>query len=111
VQHGRLQRRRLLWPNDEALVATTLLNGGFVCRDFNDFGREFYREESFYHGSPIDGDHFQPDCHQIQLAHPVLFGASYQARACRRPPPEPPAPWWQRRLQWAALKLNAVSRW
>jgi hypothetical protein len=111
VQHGRLRRRRLLWPNDEALVATTLLNGDFVCRDFNDFGREFYRQEIFYHGSPIDGDHFQPDCPQIQLAHPVLFGASYQARTSQGRRIEPPTPWWLRQLQRAALKLNAVSRW
>lgn len=111
VRHGRLRRRRLLWPNDEALVATTLLNGDFLCRDFNDFGRQFYREDSFYHGSPIDGDRFKPHCAHLQLTHPVLFGASYAARVSQTPPPESPGSWWQRQLEWAAIKLNAVSRW
>lgn len=111
VQHSRLQRRRRLWPNDEALVATTLLNGDFVCRDFNDFGRQFYREDTFYHGRPIDGDHFQPDCPDIQLVHPVLFGPTYAARVSQARPAELPATWWQRQLERATIRLNAVSRW
>ena len=111
VEHGRYHRRRLLWPNDEALVATTLRNADFVCRDFNDFGQRFYSDDTFYHGRPINGDHFQPRCPHVQLAHPVLFGASYAARAAQVRPPAMPSPWWQRRLRWAAIKLNAVSRW
>jgi len=111
VRHGRLRRRRLLWPNDEALVATTLLNGDFVCRDFNDFGRQFYHEETFYHGSPINGDIFNPDRTYLQLTHPVLFGAYYTARVSRAPPPDAPPPWWQQQLEKVAIKLNALSRW
>ena len=111
IEHGRRRRRRLLWPNDEALVATTLLNGDFVCRDINDFGRQFYSRDTFYFGRPIDGDRFQPDGGSVQLAHPVLFGASYAARLAKARALTPSPPWLQRRLQWAANKLNAVSRW
>jgi hypothetical protein len=111
LSHGRYLRRRLLWPNDEAMVATTLLNSGFACRDFNDFGRAFYSEETFYYGEPIDGDNFQVMDRNVQMVHPILFGATYAARLARNRPPEPRVAWLTRQLQNAAIKLNAASRW
>ena len=111
LSQGRYHRRRLLWPNDEAMVATTLLKGGFTCRDFNDFGRAFYSEKTFYYGEPIDGNNFQTSHRDVHMVHPILFGDAYAARLARQRLPEPRVAWLRRQLQNTAVKLNAASRW
>jgi hypothetical protein len=112
IEHGKRVSRRILWPNDEALVATTLMNGSFVSRDFNDFGSVFYSDESFHYGIPLNGDCLDSSSPGVQMAHPVLFGSEYRARmqalqqrAAQR------ASWSKPKLSWAATKLNVLSRW
>jgi hypothetical protein len=77
VQHSRQFLRRVLWPNDESFVGTTLANGGFSCHDLNDFGRIFYHEETFSFHSAIQGESFFPDHAGLKVYHPVLFGEAY----------------------------------
>lgn len=112
IEHGRRVSRRILWPNDEALVATTLMNGSFLSRDFNDFGSEFYSEETFYYGMPLNGDCLDLAPPTVQMAHPVLFGKEYRAKLqALRQRSSPPAAWTKPKLSWAANKLNRLSRW
>jgi len=112
IEHGRRVSRRILWPNDEALVATTLMNGSFVSRDFNDFGPVFYSEETFYYGMPLNGECLDLAPPGVQMAHPVLFGSEYRAKMqALQQRPAPQAAWTKPKLSWAANKLNALSRW
>jgi hypothetical protein len=111
IEHGKHLSRRILWPNDEAVVATTLMNGGFVSRDFNDFGSVFYSNETFYYGMPMNGDCLNLSSPTVQMAHPVLFGSEYagKMRALLQNPSA--VAWTKPRLGWAANKLNVISRW
>lgn len=111
VAQGRRPPRRWLWPNDEALIATTLMNGDFVCRDFNDFGTTFYRDDSFFFGAPLQGERLQIEARGPRLVHPVLFGAAYAQKLAQLQQPEPRLSWVERRRRWLAAKLNAGSRW
>jgi hypothetical protein len=112
IRHSRQLRRRLFWPNDEALVATTLMNGKFVCRDFNDFGMTFYTEETFHYGDPIRGECFKLPGATARMAHPVLFGSEYVAKMRALEDDRPvPLPWLTRKLRPVAYRLNLRSRW
>ena len=111
VQHSRNPFRRLIWPNDEAFVATTLANGDFACRDFNAFGRSVYSEASFTFTEPIDGDAFAPAGDALQMFHPVLYGQAYLRKKARLVEPDVPMPPFKRRLRRIALRINGRSRW
>jgi hypothetical protein len=111
IGQGRWPQRRWLWPNDEALIATTLMNGDFVCRDFNDFGTHFYSDDSFFFGAPLQGERLQFDTPGPRLLHPVLFGEAYTEKLAKLQQPEPPLSWSERYRRWLAAKLNACSRW
>ena len=111
VQHSRNPFRRLIWPNDEAFVATTLANGGFACKDFNAFGRSVYSQSSFTFTEPIDGDAFRPATDALEMFHPVLYGQAYLRKKARLIEPDVPMPPFKRRLRRIALKVNALSRW
>lgn len=112
VEHGKRISRRLLWPNDEALVATTLVNGNFVTRDFNDFGPVFYTEATFYYGEPLNGDCLQLPAADVHVVHPVLSGGEYAAKIqTLQQRSATPASWGRQRLRWTAQKLNVMSRW
>ncbi len=109
--HSRSLARRRLWPNDEAMVATTLANGGFACRDFNDFGTCFYDSESFTFFEAIDGDSLVETTGPTRMLHPVLYGAAYRAKVEKLSIPmatESRAERWTRRL---AQKVNRSARW
>lgn len=111
-EHSGHWRRRQLWPNDEAFIATTLLNSSVQCRDLNDLGPRFYDPESFYYGSPIDGDHFLPPGERCQAVHPIYFGSHYRHQVLKlqqRTYPVPPLA--ERSKNAVAKKLNALSRW
>jgi hypothetical protein len=111
VAQGRRLQRRWLWPNDEALIATTLMNGDFVCRDFNDFGTTFYSDDSFFFGAPLQGERLRIEARGPRLVHPVLFGADYAEKLAKLKQPEPALSGIERRRRWLAAKLNARSRW
>jgi len=111
VTQGKKVRRRVVWPNDEALVATTLMNEGFRCHDFNDFGETFYSPETFYYGRPLDGDHFEPALQSVQMIHPILFGEEYIAKVSLLEKPAPAEPWLTVKLRKAAYEANCRLRW
>ena len=82
TQSSRLSRR-MLWPNDESFVATTIINAGLAALDINDLGERFYEEEDFSFELPTDGA-TQPVLRQgTRLVHPVLSGEAL-ARKRRR---------------------------
>ena len=110
ARHSRNPFRRLVWPNDEAFVATTLVNGGFECRDFNGFGRTVYSAQSFSFDTPIDGDAFAPAGDHLQMFHPVLYGEAYARKMARLLEAERSWPGFDRRRR-IALRINAISRW
>ena len=67
--HSGQVTRRMLWPNDEAFVATTMLNSGLKCADINGFERTFYTGESLRLGGEpqqTSGDSVDP-----LIIHPV----------------------------------------
>jgi hypothetical protein len=111
VTHSKQIRRRVVWPNDEALVATTLMNENFRCYDFNDFGTAFYSPETFYHGRPIDGDHFAPALESAQMIHPILFGEEYLVKVALLEKQIPAEPWFTLKLRKAAYEANSRLRW
>jgi len=111
VAQGRWPQRRWLWPNDEALIATTLMNGEFVCRDFNDFGTTFYSDDSFFFGAPLQGERLQLDAQGPRLVHPVLFGDAHREKLAKLAQPEAPISAFERLRRSLATKLNACSRW
>jgi hypothetical protein len=112
LEHGKRISRRILWPNDEALVATTLMNGNFVSRDFNAFGPVFYSHDTYYYGAPLNGDCLDIGVPTARMAHPVLFGTEYLAKMqALQQRPSPHAAWARPKLSWAANKLNALLRW
>jgi len=77
LMQGRRSNRRAMWPNDEAFVATTLQQKGFVCRDINGFGREFYSETTLALFTRIRGEEFASRAPTVKIYHPVLFGEDF----------------------------------
>ena len=76
AQSGSSQRRKA-WPNDEAFTATTLVNGGFDCRDLNEFAR-VYEPETFNWTTPLRGEDLPPVAEGLRFFHPVMFGADFE---------------------------------
>lgn len=111
VAQSRRRPRRALWPNDEAMVATTLCNSRHLCRDFNDFGIRYYDEASFTFTSPIDGDALRPEQGTVRMLHPVLFGDAYLSKKVRLAAVEPPESRFDRALRRTYEKINRLSRW
>ncbi|HEV2703842.1 MAG TPA: hypothetical protein VGV09_19610 [Steroidobacteraceae bacterium] len=112
LKHGRRLNRRILWPNDEAFMATTLMNGDFVTGDFNDFGPSFYSDETYYYGAPMNADSLKPGPAVVQIFHPILPASQYAAKILTLQQRSLASDsWTTERLRWTAHKLNAISRW
>ena len=111
VAHSRNPLRRHLWANDEAMVATTLCHGGFVCRDLNDFGDRWYDATTFTFTEPIDGDTFRPDETGLQIYHPVLYGEQYRRKLARLKEVEAPRSAMQGYANRIVAKLNSLTPW
>lgn len=79
LRHSRLWFRRFLWPNDEAFVATSVSTSNLTGADLNDFGRDFYTDESYrLEGEPhIIGPEIGPPT----ILHPVRLRTSIPADA------------------------------
>ena len=103
-QHSRDWSRRLLWPNDEAFVATSMVHDGAATLDFNEIGLgEIYSESSF-NLSGVREDYAE----RLMLLHPVRWagrpviplkserGLSHQAFRLKR---------------WLVRRINRNSRW
>lgn len=111
LHSGRLLRRQL-WPNDEALIATTLMNGPFNCRDFNDFGPSFYSSDSFSFLNPIDGDRWRPSGSGVRMVHPVLFGDAYLAKIkALREGQQRSDSWFERQWRRSISRVNRRLAW
>ncbi len=111
VEHSNNPLRKLVWPNDEAFVATTLVQAGLDCRDLNAFGRTFYTPETFTFTEPLDGDAFVPSDDGLRLYHPVLYGDAYRRKIERLTAPPFEMRFVGREVRRVARALNRVSRW
>ncbi len=111
VEHSRRLTRRLLWPNDEAFVATTLHAAGLICRDFNDFGRSFYDLKSFSFENVIDGHAFTAEAPELRMYHPVLFGEAYARKLERLNAPRNLDTPTKRRIRRVLSEINRRTAW
>ena len=72
----------LFWPNDEVFTASTLVRGGLVCRDLNDFG-QVYDPANFSFWFPISEREFVAGGQEGRIYHPVLSGQAYFTKLFR----------------------------
>ena len=72
--------RRLMWPNDEAFVATEVINAGLIARDLNSFDKEIYTNTSFSFHEPFDADDPNWSGQQSLIFHPVLYGDDFKRK-------------------------------
>ena len=83
-RRGRWRLRdRLLWPNDEAFVATEVIHAGLRAIDLNDLGAPLYDRETFGYDVPLDGDAGAFRAVRDRLFHSVLYGEAYRKRMKR----------------------------
>ncbi len=85
-ERRRLARRwqsRIMWPNDETFVTSTLIAFGRKVEDINAIGRTLWTEASFGFFDPQRGEDFEALAPDGLLHHPVLWGAAYRAKAAR----------------------------
>ena len=108
---SRRYARRALWPNDEAMVATTLGNGDFVCRDFNAFGASYYDATRFTFVEPIDGDALPVTRGPVQMLHPVLFGDAFLVKKNRLRAVESAETRVDRTIRRTMERINRLSKW
>jgi len=110
--HVRRPLRRLLWPNDEAFVATAVGAAGLSSADFNALGKTFYDDETFTYTEVIDADEFVPGDGPPRLHHPVLSGEDL-ARKRRKLVDDhgKPTPRWKRAYRRGAAAINGATRW
>lgn len=115
VRQSRRLTRRALWPNDEAMVATTLAgptgDSNFVSRDINSFGRAFYDTSRFSYLHPIDGDALAPDPGDVAMLHPVLFGSQYTDKLAKLAAARDTETASQRLRRRLLQKWNGLTRW
>lgn len=82
MAHSRQLSRRLLWPNDEAFVATTVVESGLTWSDLNDLG-DFYDDETFSYEAVLDEASLPPSIGAPKLYHPVLSGERYARKVAQ----------------------------
>lgn len=111
ARHSGNPFRRMIWPNDEAFVATTLANGDFVCRDFNSFGRTLYSPDTFTFAAPIDGRTFEPGSGGLRMFHPVLYDEAYARKVAKLEAPPFVMPTVKRSIRKVAREINGLSAW
>jgi len=111
-QHGRRPLRRLLWPNDEAFVATAVAAAGLSSVDLNALGPTFYDDHGFTYTDVIDGDDFVVGDGAPRLYHPVLSGEDLARKRAKLARSErKPTPLWERAYRRALAAANARTRW
>jgi hypothetical protein len=81
--HARSWCRRILWPNDEAFVATTLIAAGADTLDLNAGEPSVYRREQFSFDTIRDGDLPLDSDARVALFHPVLSGDALRRKYAR----------------------------
>lgn len=111
VAQERRPLRRFLWPNDEAMVATTLCHARFACRDLNDFGTTWYDDVSFSFTEPLDGDSFRAGSDGLRIFHPVLYGEQYHRKVARLQEAGAPRSRGRELAIRVAAKINSLMPW
>jgi hypothetical protein len=74
---------RLLWPNDETFVATSLHLLSRIVRDVNESGRIWATEQSFGFRAVLRGEDFDRAAPSGLLHHPVLWGEDANRKIAR----------------------------
>lgn len=70
-KHSRQWFRRALWPNDEGLVVTTVVNAGLQVSDFNELAPGLWKRETYF---VTGGPHTHiPSSGPPHLIHPVRY--------------------------------------
>lgn len=116
-QHSRRPLRRLLWPNDEAFVATAVGAAGLSAADFNELGRKeggepFYDDATYSYTDVIDGEHFALEGDAPRLHHPVLFGEDRDRKLRRlHEDHSAPTPFAERAYRRLVAAANGATRW
>ena len=111
VAHGRRLLRRALWPNDEAMVATTLVKAKFTSCDLNDFGQSYYDEDTFSFTLPINGNAFHSTIDQTRIFHPVLFDEQYERKINRLKEGSSSRNTFREKTRRMVAKLNSWTLW
>lgn len=70
-----------MYPNDEAFTATTCMNSGFACCDFNALGGVVYNDDTFSSVIPRSQKYLRLGRKDGLVYHPVLTGDGFQAKA------------------------------
>jgi hypothetical protein len=87
LSERRRQRRhpaaRLLWPNDETFVTTSLFRLSRKVRDVNESGRIWATEQSFGFRTVVHGEDFDRAAQSGLLHHPVLWGEEADRKLAR----------------------------
>jgi hypothetical protein len=74
---------RIMWPNDETFVTTTLRRLGRSVADVNSCGRTICTPESFGFFNPHRGEELELLPQDGLLYHPVLWGEDYERKRVR----------------------------
>jgi hypothetical protein len=74
---------RLMWPNDETFVATTLKRLGRTVHDVNESGSALCTPESFGFAEVHRGEAIEAMAPDGLIYHPVLWGADYARKTQR----------------------------
>jgi hypothetical protein len=107
MEHSRKPNRMALWPNDESLVATTVVNSGLVALDYNELGAQLYDLETFsIFGEPVP---FEVRPGPPKLIHPVRYGAKRDSTAHRKVDDSKLLPFRVRRA--VMRRVNALTDW
>jgi hypothetical protein len=79
----RAPAARLMWPNDETFVTTTLVAQGRRVCDVRESGRMWWTDASFGFQSILRGEDFEVMPKTGLLYHPVLWGEDAERKARR----------------------------
>ena len=81
--HSRNPARRMLWPNDEAFVATSVVYSTFSNADFNMLLANAWAPETFNFDKPVKASTIDLCSGKTFLYHPVLSDMDYEVKLQR----------------------------
>jgi hypothetical protein len=111
-KQSKILSRRLMWPNDESFVATTIVGSVLRHADLNSLGNNFYSEDDFSYENIIDEDMLCVDrSGPPKLLHPVLSGLAYQRKKERVSAHGHSDPWAFRIRRAMVRRVNARRDW
>jgi hypothetical protein len=111
VRHSQQIARRILWPNDEAFVATTIVQAGLSSSDLKSLNKSLYDDQSFSYEHPIKAENFVSDSAGPKLYHPVLWGDDYADKVRRLKVGLAPKGLAERAIRNTVPVLNSIRPW